>query len=739
MMESYVERPLSNSGQPIPLKFTESNFSEELYPLILKLVEISKIAIPLSYTTYGYSFVLGIELFLGFLTSANKNWPESKRVYSFDDLETQTFISFFNWAMKKDTSYYYWLKAIRVIFDKAHNQFPKEIKKIVFPNLRAPKLNPRVPLTDDAVNQLLIHLKKNIDAIVAKQDQRDRWLSEGKVLEISKHDFVDDFSLANICYEYKNTYSENFPEPTITIKGKTKSNPLYRNLLLRLKKCPDKKINQLSPSEFQLAYKSNNWSSLADTGRHCINAFRNSKFLMADAAKTVYESDYIFSMDKNDLIKLHAQTCKTMSNESCETNIHLLIRKFRTGTVRPSSKSSKSLPLFDSDIQRYTDFLAELYPTPDEVTILLIFIMLQTGWNLETALRLDINDYEHSISRGVDSEIAVLKSIKRRGGNNQLPYLTEKEILAPSDIKDKYSTYNLYQLLFRITKPFRHGEAYLELVNELGYEPAFIYLLNNYSHKSRLIDTIRNRKTTNSIKSFLLKNPIYENGDQVLLKNHLLQRLRPTWERLKKKQGGSRASLTYLMGHENSETKDIYYDNRGVATADRKERGGSELREIAKSLKDHSFKGKLVPLRTGIESESKKPISRDGHVFLDDYSNRLISLCNNSLAPDWDGYEKWVDKNTPCVYINKCLMCSQARITVDTLPYLVDRSRYIDSQELILNRIDFIQLYADEKSAVDFVLSNWPNHEDVDEAEIYVDLNGPLLPSDMQIPMLGKV
>ena len=452
-------------------------------------------------------------------------------------------------------------------------------------------------------------------------------------------------------------------------------------------------------------------------------------------AKTIYESDYIFSKSKDELIKMHAQTCKTLRNESCETNIHFIIRKFRTGSVRPSNVKNKTLPLVDSDIQKYTDFLASLYPTGEEIIVILIFIMLQTGWNLETALLIDINDYEHAISKGVDSDIAVLSSVKRRGGNKNLPYKSEKIILAPSDTKDKYSAYNLYQHLFKITASFRHGQAYQELVDELGFEPAFILLLHNYSHKTRLIDTLRDKKTSNTVNNFLDKNPIFENGERILNNNHLLQRLRPTWERLKKKSGNSRASLSYLMGHSNHETKDIYYDNSSVASAERKDRGGEELKAIELSLRSHSFKGKLIPLRTGMLSESKKPLTRDGHIFYDDVSNRLISMCNDSLSPDWDGHEKWVSKTTPCFYMHKCLLCSQARITIETLPYVVDRSRYIDSQELLLSKIDFVKLYGDEKAAIDYIINNWPNIKDIEEAEIYVDINAPLLPADMQIPI----
>ena len=730
-----LTHPVSNSGQPIPLKFIDSDYSKELKDLVIKFEEIARVAIPISYTTYGYSFVMGIELFLGFLTYANKKLPPSKKILNYDDLDTLTFLSFFNWAMKKNERHYYWLKAIRVILDKAHYESPRQFKKIAFPTLRTPQLNPRSSLTDDAVNQLIDALKKNVGQIIALQELREKWRREGKILNVANTDFVNDFKLENICFEFKNIYLEKVPEVNIQINGVTKYNQKYRDLALRIKKCPDPKVNSLTPSEFGEAYIRNKWFNLAKDGRCCINQFKDNRFMIADAAKTIYESDYIFSMSKDELVKMHAQTCKTLRNDSCETNIHFIIRKFRTGSVRPSEARNKTLPLIDSDIQRYTDFLATLYPTGDEVIVILIFIMLQTGWNLETATSIDINNYEHAISKGVDSDIAVLTSVKRRGGNKQLPYKSEKIILAPSDTKDKYSAYNLYQLLFKITAIFRHGKAYQELVDELGYEPAFILLLHNYSHKTRLIDALREGKISKTVHTFLERNPIFENGKRVLANNHLLQRLRPTWERLKKKSGTSRASLSYLMGHSNHETKDLYYDNSSVASAERKDRGGAELQAVELSLRTHSFKGKLIPLRTGMFSESKKPATRDGHIFFDDVSNRLISMCNDSLSPDWDGHEKWVSKTTPCFYMHKCLLCSQARITVETLPYVVDRSRYIDSQELFLSKIDFVKLYGDEKVAIDYIIKNWPNIKDIEEAEIYVDINGPLLPADMQVPI----
>ena len=222
--------------------------------------------------------------------------------------------------------------------------------------------------------------------------------------------------------------------------------------------------------------------------------------------------------------------------------------------------------------------------------------MLQTGWNLETALALDLNDYEHAISKSVDSDVAMLVSSKRRGGNIKKPYVTEKTIIAPSDISDQYSAYNLYKLLFRVTLPLRKGKAYKEIVDELGYEPAFIFLMHHYTKRSRIINTFskmnRNIAVSSKVINFLEKNPIYENNKRILEKNHFLQRLRPTWQRLKKRSGYSRASITMLLGHSDFETKDIYYDNSAPATLERKKRGGEELKAVESSIRDHSFKGK---------------------------------------------------------------------------------------------------------------------------------------------------
>lgn len=722
-------------GQLIPVTFMNSEHAKALPDLTNALVEVAKTSFPVSFPTYCYSFCKGADLFLGFVRQANQCIPKSNAIEKIDDIDTQSLISFFNWAMKQSAKNHDYLKAFRVILNKAHKVKPKAFKRISFPTLKSPKRNPREALTDDALAQLVDSFKINIEKIIKKQELREEWRDEGTALNLSPEIFADNYCLENLCWHFKNDDLEKIPN---RYNNETKRiGNEFRLLRNRIRRCDDSTVNCLSVDEFEESYKKNNWSKLADKGRPYKNSFKDFKCTLADAAKTIYESNYLFDYDSEQLIRTHKDTTKTLRNDSCVTPEMMLIRRFRTSLVKGKGKYSNK-PLIDSDIQKYTDFLKELYPTAEELIVILAFIMLQTGWNLETALNIDIDLYEHAISKSVDTDIAVLASIKKRGGNGKTPYASEKLIYAPSDTSDKYSAYNLYQLLFRLTKPMRQGINYQVLIDELCFEPAFIYIISNYGTNKRMFDYYHDKKTGDCITNYLEENKIIENGERLLKRNHLLQRLRPTWQRLKKKGGTSRSAISMLLGHANSDTTDIHYDNSSVSVADRKERGITELNEIEHSIRTKTFKGKLVPLRTGT-SNSNLDNFREGQLFVDDKNNRLISFCNNPLLPSWTGWENRVKKGQKCQQVQKCLLCSQARITVDSLPYIIDRARYIEQQERALSPIEFSKLYSDQIEAIDYILNTWPNQDDIDEAELYVDKNGPLLPSDLLIPGIAEL
>ena len=63
-----------------------------------------------------------------------------------------------------------------------------------------------------------------------------------------------------------------------------------------------------------------------------------------------------------------------------------------------------------------------------------IYLMLaiQTGWNKETILSIDPNNYEHVLSGTLSENQSIIFSEKHRSQDSNLPYSSSKEFIAPS-------------------------------------------------------------------------------------------------------------------------------------------------------------------------------------------------------------------------------------------------------------------------------------------------------------------
>lgn len=549
-----------------------------------------------------------------------------------------------------------------------------------------------------------------------------------------------DYSLKNIAWYFK--YKLNEKTPTVkTSENLSAKEVRYAKIIISrfnemIKKCPDPYINKIDAVEFSIIYKNKNLRKLADKGKSPCGSFTNkygyASFHTESIAKTIYLSGFPFKINDKKFLNHLKNLANSSKQCTATTDIESLINIFIL-RYRARKSEHKGNIFYDRENISFIDFVNSLYVSPEEITTINLMFMIQTGWNLESVCKMDLNYFEHAISKGIDSDIALLVSSKRRGQGKRVPYVVEKKIIAPSDTKDKYSAYNLVRLFIEITEPLRHGKMYQDIVNELGYEPITIYLKTKSIKGLKYLEVLTSHRNNISAKNIIERFEIYENGKK-LSGLGITARLRPTWLRLKKKTGASRTTLSMLMGHQHGDTKDIFYDNSAVAKADRIYRIEEELNAVDKSLRNKTFKGQLVPLTKKLKSNNKKDLTRDGHIFFDDENNRLISLCNNSSNPDWHGFEKYITSGEKCFYLRKCLHCSQSRITEDTLPYVIDRARYIDTQERILSYFEFSNLYADEKLAIDWILDNWINEKDIEEAEIFVDTNGPLLPADMLVP-----
>lgn len=619
-------------------------------------------------------------------------------------------------------------------FKKALADYQKQnsdtVSPLIFPSIRKTKHNNNQPLPLSTVNQLRNALKLEIDKIYQRLDFIKSIDSSGKELhweELSQQLLSDDFSLKNLCHRYKYHYKEE------------KKAKLIINFKKNLLECPDKIISNMHVSEFIKNYHENDWNKLAEQGRMPRSEGMTAiQFKLVDVLATLKKQypNYPLNTELNTLVThmsgFQSDHKKGTFNGSIIGELDNIFDAFRYKVGGACRGRVNAKPTFvDSDINMWEDVLYQLYPSRSELVAILLLVMLQTGWNKETVMNVELNDFTHPLSSIANSGNILITSSKARGQQTDKPYFESKMMYAISSISDKYSAYNLLGLLKTITQSLR-GTYHYENTEKNGYfSDAFICLKSESQWKSTegLITSIASKNVySKSVKAFLKQYEIYENGSRYTKSSDFSERLRPTWQIYKKKLGVSSKVISLLMGHEQSETTDVHYDSSPLAAFDRIQRLGKELNVIESELKSGAFKGTLIPIR--VENNSK-PEFRVGHIFADEShdTERLICLCSDSSKPTFKNHELYVREGQNCKFITKCLLCKQSTVTRNSLPYIIDRLSYINGQQGFTPPLSFEALYGDEKAAIEYVLDNWPSEDDIFEAEVFQMENYPLLPA----------
>jgi hypothetical protein len=243
------------------------------------------------------------------------------------------------------------------------------------------------------------------------------------------------------------------------------------------------------------------------------------------------------------------------------------------------------------------DLLSEYFPTAIDISAIVLFLMLQSGWNKESVLSLDQENFEHVLTGAIGESLAVIFSEKNKSQSTGKPYFDPKQIVAQSDKNDPYSIFNLIELAKTLTEPLRDKSFDVmpvshddESMNRLF---CFLRPWGEWGGLGGRHSSISNQKSfMQGIRAFLSAYPIFENGRRLEGAKDLTRRLRPTWEHYKRKDHPL-SFLSTQMGHSNVNTTDIYYDSSGIATQGRKGRLRSELEAIVSLLRARQFTGLL--------------------------------------------------------------------------------------------------------------------------------------------------
>ncbi|MFJ2408487.1 hypothetical protein ACIOMR_04920 [Pseudomonas sp. NPDC087814] len=433
--------------------------------------------------------------------------------------------------------------------------------------------------------------------------------------------------------------------------------------------------------------------------------------------KTFLTQGYPFEMSLDYLYNELRRKNLNAHGVGCQDVIKLLLYRFTVA----NREESLFLPMVDEVLGYY-------YPTVVDMTAILLFMMFQSGWNKETALSLDKDNFEHLLTGTIDEAVKVVFAEKARSQGNDKPYFSAKRIEIPTSGDDPYSFYNLIRLAKHLAaplSPYPIDQIPVDMTED-QMNPLFLCLRlrEDWSRGGRLTSIAHPKTFRVCVQHFLQQYEVMENGKRLTSASELTRRLRPTWL-LYKKRDNPIALLSMTMGHESRDTTDMFYDNSAVAHQERLQRLRSELEAIIELLRARRFKGMLSKHTQALAAAMWKVFHIPGQL-------KALWGCADQTKPNWVGSEIIATTGKKCWKIKECIFCSQLRIFQDSLPYLMERDAHL-SELLESGAGGFSSRFVKEQEAIRFILDEWGDYDEIKQAARYRRNNGPLLPRDLDL------
>ncbi|MDV3055458.1 hypothetical protein [Pseudomonas paracarnis] len=433
--------------------------------------------------------------------------------------------------------------------------------------------------------------------------------------------------------------------------------------------------------------------------------------------KTFLIHGYPFEMSLDYLYNELRRKNLNVYGVGCQDVIKLLLYRFTVA----NREEALFLPMVDEVLGFY-------YPTVVDMTAILLFMMFQSGWNKETALSLDKDNFEHLLTGTIDEAVKVVFAEKVRSQGNDKTYFDAKRIEIPTSGDDPYSFYNLILLARHMAAPLtRYPIDQIPVdMTEDQMNPLFLCLRlrEDWSRGGRLTSIAHPKTFRVCVQHFLQRYEVVDNGKRLTSASELTRRLRPTWL-LYKKRDNPIALLSMTMGHESRDTTDMFYDNSAAAHQERLQRLRSELEAIIELLRARRFKGMLSKHTQALASVMWKVFHIPG-------KPKALWGCADQTKPNWVGSEIIATTGKKCWKIKECIFCSQLRIFQDSLPYLMERDAHL-SELLESGAGGFSSRFVKEQEAIRFILDEWGDYDEIKQAARYRRNNGPLLPRDLDL------
>jgi hypothetical protein len=482
-------------------------------------------------------------------------------------------------------------------FAAAHTNF---IPAVDIPSIRYERGNKTEPFDDDTLEQLEAAYKKHTDRLLTiLKNRANVHAALPYTFEELSHLVNPPVDRCNVIRWYQWAVSAHVNKPDVTNLSpwlKRAEDPL----LLEFAKLPSAKGERLKA--WQAYYD-------GDGSRYRlelpVNPFGTSvsNLVLEDsrALKTLLVNGYPFGMSLDEIFERYSSRVPFSFYERVGNVVQFLTTYYRQTSTVTGEIGRLSM---DKLLYKY-------YPSDMDMAGLILFLMLQTGWNKETVLAIDPENFEDALS-GILSESALtIYSEKNRSQGNGLPYYAPKVFRATTDRMNKYSAYNLIKLAQALSEPLARQtfDQLRSFDKECEISKLFLNLRNhgNWRQSGRFYSLSAESVFCTGVKDFLEKYPILDKGRRIKNANDITGRLRPTWF-LKQRQTKPLSLVALIQGHENTETTDQYYDSSGLAMKERYKRLRMEQEEIVSLLKQRKFSGLLGTAKATIEPRNELTI-----------------------------------------------------------------------------------------------------------------------------------
>lgn len=704
---------LTNSGTTVTAKYLNNSNYDPLNNVCACLHLVFLLYSPSRHKGRAYQLRDAIDLFLDFRHIHNSNNPELLHITKYTDINSEIFNRYIEYVrdLGESLAKPELLKSAIKLVAEETGKLPCLTLPIVHLGERKAK---NAPLSPQGFETLEYALTSHINLLWEKFAFRDAVENAQPYTanEINNH-------LRPTRTRVKVLQSWHYFR-TNRIKPRK---PMWIN---RLSACPDPELRALASSPETLT---NNMQAIYEQEVDLLPKFDTSQDPLEDIPITFWVVDYPrivktflvhgypLEMSLDVLYNEHRNPHLQRLNEFRHDVIKLILYRFTVG----NRQRAFFLPRVDHLLGMY-------FPTVIDMTAILLFMMFQSGWNKETALSLDKDNFEHLLTGTIEETVKVVFAEKVRSQGQDKPYTTAKRIEFPTSSDDPYSLYNLIRLAKYLAEPLSKYpiDQIPAYMTDDQMNPLFLCLRprEDWSLGGRLISISHSQTFRTCVQQFLAKYEVIDNGKRLTTASHLTQRLRPTWM-LYKKQDNPVAVLSMTMGHVSRDTTDIFYDNSAAAHVERSQRLRSELEAVIELLRARKFKGLLSKHSQTLASQMWKVFHIPGQ-------EKPMWACADQKKPNWVGSEIIASTGKTCWKIKECIFCSQFRVFKDSLPYLIERESHLN--ELLGSSLGgFTSRFAKEQEALRYILDEWGDYDEVKEAARYRRDNGPLLPCDLDM------